>query len=325
MNRSISIDFIKFIAAILITNSHMGLLYGNYDFLATGGSIGDALFFFCSGYTLFLKPMDKVNSFFNWYKRRINRIYPSVFAVAILGCVFFGASNDIMEIILHGGNNLPGDGWFIPCIMLYYIALFFIGVYYNDRIWTLFCVVIAGTAIWFFSGVTQYDMFCDYIRWLLFFDFTLLGAKIGMQRETIRSKIDIDILMLFICLCSFYAIFLISMKIEQFACLLFFTVFPLFGIVYFLYKVGTSECVKAFYYNRYGNMIIRSVGGLTLEIYLVQNYVFTDKMNSIFPVNIIVMFLVIFVAAYLARCLARALSQTFKDEPYSIEKILSMY
>ena len=48
-----------------------------YEMFATGGTIGDALFMFCSGYTLFLGRIDR---FDNWYKRRINRIYPSVFA-----------------------------------------------------------------------------------------------------------------------------------------------------------------------------------------------------------------------------------------------------
>ena len=43
--RIISIDILKFFAALLITNSHMELLYGKYSILATGGAIGDVLFF----------------------------------------------------------------------------------------------------------------------------------------------------------------------------------------------------------------------------------------------------------------------------------------
>lgn len=52
--RDISIDILKFLAVLAITNSHMEILYGDYNFLATGGAIGDVLFFFASGYTLFL-------------------------------------------------------------------------------------------------------------------------------------------------------------------------------------------------------------------------------------------------------------------------------
>ena len=37
MQRDISIDILKFFAVLLITNSHMDLLYGKYGFLGTGG------------------------------------------------------------------------------------------------------------------------------------------------------------------------------------------------------------------------------------------------------------------------------------------------
>lgn len=43
--RDTSIDILKCLAAIVITNSHMELLYGKYSMLATGGAIGDVLFF----------------------------------------------------------------------------------------------------------------------------------------------------------------------------------------------------------------------------------------------------------------------------------------
>lgn len=48
--RDINIDILKFFTVLLITNSHMELLYGKYSMFASGGAIGDVLFFFCSGY-----------------------------------------------------------------------------------------------------------------------------------------------------------------------------------------------------------------------------------------------------------------------------------
>ena len=107
--RDFSIDVLKFLAAILITNSHMDLLYGDYSYLATGGALGDSLFFFCSGYTLFL---GRDASFFNWYKRRINRIYPTIFAWAIACCAIWSISTDFLDILVAGG------GWFIKCLMI---------------------------------------------------------------------------------------------------------------------------------------------------------------------------------------------------------------
>lgn len=48
-SRNLSIDILKFFAVLLITNSHMEKVYADYGALSTGGAIGDALFFFCSG------------------------------------------------------------------------------------------------------------------------------------------------------------------------------------------------------------------------------------------------------------------------------------
>ena len=88
MKRDVSIDIIKCMAAMLITYSHMDMLFPpQYAALSSGGAMGDVLFFFCSGYTLLLGRDD--NGFFNWYKRRINRIYPTVFAWALMACVCF--------------------------------------------------------------------------------------------------------------------------------------------------------------------------------------------------------------------------------------------
>ena len=45
-NRDVAIDFVKVIATLLVLNSHMGICYGDYSALATGGGLGDGLFFF---------------------------------------------------------------------------------------------------------------------------------------------------------------------------------------------------------------------------------------------------------------------------------------
>lgn len=47
LKRDFSIDILKFLAVLLITNSHFDILYPtDWAFLGTGGAIGDALFFF---------------------------------------------------------------------------------------------------------------------------------------------------------------------------------------------------------------------------------------------------------------------------------------
>lgn len=106
----------KFFAALLITYSHMALLFPKYSGLVTGGAIGDGLFFFCSGFTLFLGRDD---GFLNWYKRRVSRIYPSIIMWALLSAVAFAWVWNITDVI-----TTP-KYWFIPCIMIYY-AIFYV-------------------------------------------------------------------------------------------------------------------------------------------------------------------------------------------------------
>ena len=301
----------------------MGALYGKYGFLATGGCIGDVLFFFCSGFTLFLKPMEGVKQFPDWYKKRINRIYPSVFAVAILISIFFNIRWDMLDLVLARRY------WFVPCIMIYYAVIYFVGSYMKSKINLIAVFVAIGTAIWFYRiyqtpGFSIYSP--DYtIRWLLFFVFMLFGAKIGANAQNIVSKPIADVCLLLLSVACFYAMFIAGVRVKSMIVLKYFSFIPLLISVFYFYKVGASQWMEKIYRSKVGNFLIRFVGGLCLEIYMVQFYLFTDKLNKIFPLNIIIVFIIIVIAAYITRCFARFISQTFKDSPYEWKKIVSFY
>lgn len=87
--RDFSIDILKFLAVFFIINSHMDTLYTNYKMLATGGSIGDTLFLFCSGYTLLLNKNSM--RFDNWYKKN-NQDIPFCHSVRVDGGIVFNAT-----------------------------------------------------------------------------------------------------------------------------------------------------------------------------------------------------------------------------------------
>ena len=71
------LSLMRFLAVILITNSHIGPLYPPHlQFLSTGGALGNSLFFFCSGFALYLSNRD--TGFAPWAIRRFTRIYPSL-------------------------------------------------------------------------------------------------------------------------------------------------------------------------------------------------------------------------------------------------------
>lgn len=313
--RNIGIDILKFFAALLITNSHMELVYGNYSMLATGGAIGDVLFFFCSGFTLFLGRMGR---FDNWYKRRINRIYPTVFAWAILEAFIFNQHYGMYYIIIHGG------GWFVTCIMIYYVILYMIKRFIFNQLRLVFIIASIITIIWYLmiDRPENYNMYGGtYFKWCHYFLFMLLGAMMGVSKKELKSSFGYDLMKLIGSVVIYYAI-LFSGRIYSICSeLQIVSLIPLLYIVYYSYKVCNSETMKRLYNNKMLGWCIKFVGGLCLEIYLVQYTLFTDKMNSIFPLNIIIMFVIIIFVAYILRCLARIFSQTFKDGDYDWKKI----
>lgn len=315
--RNVSIDILKCFAALIITNSHMDILYPKFDALATGGAIGDALFFFSSGFTLFLGRMGR---FDNWYKRRINRIYPTILAWAILGSLFFGYHNSIDKVLLTGG------GWFVSCIMLYYVVLYFVQRYLIGYLKWVFMIVGLACAIWFILADTSanFNMYGEgYFKWFHFFIFMLMGAMIGVSQQEYKFHCAWDGLKLIGCIVVFYMLYAFkdNMAYNKLQML---TWLPLLGSVFYFYKVCNSELMKRFYCHKIVGWLIKLIGGLCLEIYLVQTSLFTDKMNVIFPFNLIVMLAIVVLAAYILRCGARLFAQTFKDMDYDWKAVVKV-
>lgn len=89
--------------------------------MASGGAIGDALFMFCSGFTLFLGTNER---FDNYYKKRIRRIVPSMVALslvlAMIGwCCKMPIAGSTIGVTLSSKNYLI---W----ILIFYIPLFIV-------------------------------------------------------------------------------------------------------------------------------------------------------------------------------------------------------
>ena len=320
MERDICIDWLKMFAILLITNSHFAPLYVKGEALATGGAFGVALFFFCSGFTLFLKPMGEARNFFNWYKRRILRIYPSVFAFAVVAGFLFDKT---WRIDLHRYDG----GWFIDCIMVYYILIFFIGVFFQKRLGWMLVLNLLVLAAFFLYQYKDPDFFMykDPFQRLVFFTCMLLGAMMGQSTTKPKARPLLDISMLVLCTVCYYGLLVVSTKYGNLLLIQYLSVFPLLGVLYYFYKIFSAEWAKRVYRSSVANVVIRVIGGLCLEIYLVQFKVITVKLNHLFPLNLLLVFIAILGVAYLTRCLARFLLQTFNEAPYNWKKIISIY
>lgn len=90
-------------------------MYPRFAALATGGAIGNCLFLFVSGFTLFLSAPRR---FDNYYKRRLRRIFPSVVcAFAFIDIVNPARTMSALDMV---------GGEFIAALLIYYVILYFV-------------------------------------------------------------------------------------------------------------------------------------------------------------------------------------------------------
>ena len=320
-DRDSAIDIVKFLAVLMIINSHADVMYPKLQSLATGGAIGDCLFLFCSGFTLFwggVKPFD------NYYKRRISRIYPSVFAAAIFThCL--SMNPDIHYLQLLGGE-------FIIAIMVYYVLLYFVRKYAIDKLeWILVGVVVVSLMVYVAWFPYKYEVSSKGIygistlyRWIPYFGAMLLGAIIGLRRKELKYNAWWDFAKLLICVAMFYSIQFVAKMYRPVAPWQVVTLLPLMGITVYFYKWCNAGWMKRIYDSKWGNWIIMVIGGLCLESYLIQYSLFTDKMNGIWPLNLVIIVVAILICSYFVRCTARWFAQTFRTEDYEWKKIFAL-
>lgn len=226
---------------------------------------------------------------------------------------------------LAGGN-------FIIAIMVYYVLLYFIRKYALDKIrWVLAVVAVVSLVVyvlWFpykyeVSSKGLYGITTQY-RWIPYFAAMLLGAMIGMKRKELKYSAWWDSMKLMICVIVFYSIQFAAKMYRPIAPWQVVTLLPLMGITVYFYKLCNSEWMKRIYQSKWGNAVIMVVGGLCLESYLIQQSLFTDKMNHIWPLNLVIIVFVILICSYVVRCMARWFAQTFRTEDYEWKKIFSL-
>lgn len=330
--RNISIDILRFFAVLLITNSHFDEEYVCCKELATGGAIGDALFFFCSGYTLFL---GRFGRFDTWYKRRIRRIYPSVIGLGITVLLLYHTDFSLSKLLTDGA------GWFVSCIMIYYVLLYFVRRYAINNMKVVYGISGALVLFWyalFFEpahtfiqhvSFLNWMVFCEpmdkvwiyqwnYFKWGFFFLFMLFGAELGLREKENGIRGERNFLKILVKLMAsvigFYLLPLISLRYPVVQNYLLISLMPLAAICFYLYQLCQTRVLLRLMQRKRLGWCIKAIGGLCLEIYLVQPFVRTTALNFLFPLNILILFVAIVVVGYLCRSIGRWFQQTFSSE-----------
>lgn len=305
----------------------MELAYGKYAVLATGAAIGLALFFFCSGFTIWRNEWIST-SFVDYYSRRIRRIYPTVFAVALCSSAIHLQNYDMFDIIIKGG------GWFIGCIMVQYAAYYIIQKYLNSKIhYILFAYVSVMIVIaliinpddinYYFNGASNiYPRF-------MYFSFMLLGGVCRKYYEAIRDcKINkyVLIALSIILPIAFYAILYVLDKMGLSVRISITAIIPLLNLPLIWMIAFSKSSVNYLLENRkWIRVIVKTIAVLSLEIYLCQNWCITSRFNNLFPLNLILIFVVILIVSYGVHILSNLFTVIFSREKFDIKRVVSLW
>lgn len=319
--REYSIDILKFFAALLITNSHIKVYEPLYQ-LSTGGSIGDVLFLFCSGFTLF---MGRMGRFDNWYKRRLFRIFPSVICWGILAAFVFGRTDTVDETIINGG------GWFVQCILIYYILAYPIRKYASNHLSIIVIIVTIIVCLWFAfmdknEGFMIYGW--NYCKWGAFFLFFIQGAYLSIYRDRNRARPTFikSLCRLILCVIAWYGILYMQQRYQLSVYLQLISLLPLFGISYYFFIWCRSTTMEKVYEYKIINYLFRGIGGLCFEIYLVQNTIYHVVHIPIsYPYNILILWVCIFFWAYVLHVTTNFMVQTVKEMDYDWKKMIRIF
>lgn len=175
-----AIDLMKFVAVLMITNSHFLPLYQDVKpSLATFGVHGNALFFFITGFTLALSGSTMVETFDNWYKRRLKRIWPTLIVWATLSSIICGSGISWKTMFLGYGY------WFLQFILAAYIVMYFVLRYAKDYLKHLVILSAIGTSITIiFLPHTTQSIYHEY-HYFCYISCILLGAYCASNKREI--------------------------------------------------------------------------------------------------------------------------------------------
>lgn len=307
-------DFLRALAILIIINSHMDDFYP-VKFLATGGMIGNSIFFMLSSLGLFLSWQKRQKcGLTSWYGHRISRIYPAVWATIILVLlprdIYLGAIST--DYFLMGiGKFFYPPFWFLQALLIYYFIVYFVLKHYSGRL--VMAIAVPSMLFYalyytYFLDLTKFSIESDFIRIIFYFLIFLWGLHLGSIKGKITFKGWRDTIFLAACVGIIYAhkFMMVQGTWPQFQMIQHIAVFPL---LYFALKTANSDFVsKTVMTHPVFGKAFNYISLLTLELFIVGNSIdgFMAQLITGFPFNAVMYVAATFmIACVIYRCSLR--------------------
>ncbi len=294
------INYIRVIATILITNSHFSNIWP-IKAMAAGGLLGNILFFAVSGFCLYLIK----ENFIKWFVKRIARIYPALITVTLLtvflGFYRLGSLNDAVRLFIYPTNYI-----FIVWLMVCYIPFYLLAVLdkkYNKTLEISFLVVIALWIITYIFFIDKSAYTIDNVEkpFIIFLYFTsmIMGALFRKHYSKFTKFKVLNVVFLGLSLIVYFASKIAFSKWAIISSLQILNQVAILVALYFIFAVLMGLENKLEKLPIKVNNIVKYVGGLTLQIYLVQFVIIRKFSSLVFPLNLAIVVLLIFIFASL--------------------------
>lgn len=320
--RNHGIDLLKFIAAIMITNSHYVPLYEGHNIsFATLGVQGNALFFFVSGF--FLNNIENSDGyhvrFDDWIRKKIFRLWPTLIVFFVFANLIFSKEINWYDFLM------AGEFWFVRCFVVSFSIIYFLIRYLKKYL--IHLLVSSVLIIWlyiFLSPKVNSSIYHEF-HYTIYFSSMLLGVCIGIFKE--RIKIRNFYFDTVFCMLSFLLYFAIMYfgkgKMDHWYYIQLIAVVPLLSFLYFSYKVVSYTWVAKLASFRIWPFIY-VISSLTYEIYIVQFNLITNSFNLYYPLNTLIVFCIIIFSAYLLRILTNFFVLLFSKRDWSLKEIIRL-
>lgn len=315
------ITLLRAIAAIIITNSHYTEVYP-ISIIASGGLLGDIIFFAVSGFGLANVKLE----FKFWYVKRILKIYPAIWIITsiylILGFYTLDGSSLLSYFIY------PTYYHFIGSIIILYIPYYIIAknnILRENIIRIMIIVFIIYMVIYLSIYDTSYyhiDTVREPMIRFLFFESMLLGLYFrDNHHDYVNKNYKSNWIKMILILGVYFISKLLFTKIDSISSLQFINQLIIFSSLYHVLKSFSGIENQLDNLNKNMRTIIKFIADITLQIYAVQYVIIPEFSNLIFPINwIVITFLIILTAYILFILSSKASNQLLKVTDYLFKK-----
>lgn len=287
------INFLKALAAVLITNAHYIGVYPT-DWLAHGGMIGNIIFFAVSGYCLYNIKENIVV----WYSKRFVRVYLPTLLISVV-YILIGYFKLSDEQNLFWWLVYPTFYHFVLSILILYIPYYVI-IKTEKLRRHLLPVMLAIAAVFAIIYVFAFDKTYYHIDDIhnpmvrfMFLESMLLGAWFRENDNKYRNKYPVRFFFLSAVMCAvFFASKLIFSRVAAASEFQFLNQVVLMLLLYCVFRFFAAIDGKLEKSPGFIQKIIDYISKITLEIYLVQHMLieYLDLPHKFpFPINFFVL------------------------------------